>query len=119
MVTGNDMAPPEGRICLVCGQPAGADPFWITVYPNGVHSRCRDWSGVPFPYDHELSKLRRMYRDLGKLLASVARAGSALHRMQRGWPEGAADGTGEAERLLGEVQERLKRSGLHRLVYMK
>ena len=83
-------APREGR-CLICGQPLGAtEGYWVTDPPDGEHDRCRDWSQVAFPYEHELEALRALARSYLRGYRAVVRVGRDLAAVRQAWPAGGS-----------------------------
>lgn len=80
--------PRPGR-CLVCGEPLDSrQPFWVTDPPDGEHHGCRDWSRLPFPYDHELAHLRALARFYLRGYRDVVELGRWLAEVRRTWPRG-------------------------------
>jgi|GEM_PF-1392397 len=74
--------------CVVCGQALGWETWWVTRYPHGEHTRCRDWTRHPFPFERQLTALRKLWRQLDQdaIRREVARVGRELAQMQARWP---------------------------------
>ena len=95
---------------MVCGGPLGAEIHWVVDGRGGrVHHRCRDWRNAPFPFDRQITTLRRIVIELRGAAGEVIAAGTALRRMQRTWPIGGREAYDEGERRIALVRERLER----------
>lgn len=106
-------AGPVVRRCEVCGGVLGDAQWWVTRYPRGVHTACRDWSTVPFPFQRHLGVLARMRRHLdGEALLCVRAAERWLARMMRAWPTPGARGVLAASRMLGRLRTKLSTLGI-------
>ena len=98
----------QQRLCEVCGGELGLEQWWVTHYPAGVHTRCRSWSEVAFPYARHLKLLRRMRFSLdGEAQEFVMLADQWLRGMERGWPKPGAEGVLKAALLLRRLRSRL------------
>jgi hypothetical protein len=104
------MRTPSGR-CLLCEKALGSEPHTITVYPDGEHLRCRDWSAHPWPYDSLLRQLRTRYRALRQAQEIIEALGRWLAERRRRWPEGAADTVLEVQRRIDALRKALDRAG--------
>ena len=102
-------APPAGR-CRVCGQPLGADQaYWVTHPPDGEHDRCRDWSSIPFPYDHELESLRALAKYYQRAYQAVVRVGCDLADVRRTWPRGGGAALAAYRKKKEALRKKLER----------
>lgn len=84
------------RRCVVCEEPLdGSEPYWCISYPKSAHTRCIDWSERPFPFERQLTTLRRVWRATRHARArrEIARTGAWLAALERRWAIG--DGTAE------------------------
>ncbi len=102
----------HGQCCDICGAPLGAELYWITEHPKGVHERCRDWSSIAFPYARDLSSLRRLVRRLKRSTARLIRIGKRLAEIDRSWPAGGVEALAESRKLLEEAREEAAALGL-------
>ncbi len=75
----------------MCGELLGAEEHWITEHPDGEHTKCRDWSALPYPNSKILAKLRRRRRALKAALDEVDACGRWMRAAERRWPSGAVD----------------------------
>ena len=76
------------KTCAVCGQPLGAEPWWMVEPPDrGEHERCRDWTRHAFPFARELNSLRGIARRITALQREVFRVGRPLAAVERRWPD--------------------------------
>jgi hypothetical protein len=107
-----DLKIPGQRTCEVCNEPLGAEVYWITAYPTGVHERCRDWSTVAFPYAKDLASLGRLVRRAQRSARAVISAGQRLAAIEREWPKGGAAAVAESRDLLERAREELASLGL-------
>lgn len=83
--------PSERGRCVVCGRPLadGAERYWITAHPDGVHQRCRRWSLEPFPFANDLERLRFVARAAMGVWREVVRDGRFLKQAHGRWPANA------------------------------
>jgi len=96
------------RFCEVCEGELGIEQWWVTRYPQGVHTRCREWSEVAFPYARHLQLLRRLRASLeGEAHELVSLADDWMRGMERGWPKPGADGVIKGALLLRRLRTRL------------
>lgn len=105
------------RRCERCGEDLGLEQWWVTQYPHGVHTRCRDWRAVPFPFARHLELLRKMRYSSSTEGAGDARrmldaAEAWLRRMDRAWPRPGGDGVVVASRMLRRLRARLAEEGV-------
>lgn len=99
--------------CEVCGEVLGAEQWWVTRYPQGVHTRCRDWGAVPFPYQRHLKLLGRLRHSLeGSAREFVVKADDWLRAMERGWPAPGADGVVRGAELMRRLRTHLADLGV-------
>jgi hypothetical protein len=77
------------RFCVRCGL-ALEPPWWMTVFPNGEHERCRDWTGRPFPFERHHDLLRKIARHLDDARRrDVLAIAHELAKLARTWPRDA------------------------------
>lgn len=86
------------RLCVRCGLVL-EPPWWMTVFPNGEHERCRDWTGRPFPFERHHDLLRKIARHLDDpRRREVLAIAQQLARLAHTWPRDAL-GTLHASRM--------------------
>lgn len=102
--------PPAAGPCVVCGEPVGSELHWVEG-DGRVHHRCRDFNAAPFPFDRQLTTLRRLVRELRAALREVIAAGTALRRMRSGWPARGREAYDDGERRIAAVRARLDAIG--------
>ncbi len=99
--------------CEICGGVLGAEQWWVKRYPSGVHTRCRDWTAVGFPYRRHLTLLGRMRHSLeGSARDLVVLADDWLRGMERGWPAPGAEGVIKGAELMRRLRSRLAELGV-------
>ncbi len=99
--------------CEVCGGHLGTGSWWVTEYPKGVHTHCRDWSTRPFPLERQLTFIRKMTPRLeGEAAECVRAAGEWLRRRQTRWPAGGAEAVDEAFAMLRRLRTKLSVLGV-------
>lgn len=77
------------RLCVRCGLVL-EPPWWMTVFPNGEHERCRDWTGRAFPFERHHDLLRKIARHLdAERRREVLRLAGELALLARMWPHDA------------------------------
>ncbi|MEW5852622.1 MAG: hypothetical protein AB2A00_27810 [Myxococcota bacterium] len=79
--------------CTVCHAPlTGAEPYWMTEYPRGEHTRCRQWRRHPYPFLRQIGVLRRLWRMASSEGArqELVAAGRWLTQQAARWPEQAS-----------------------------
>lgn len=100
MPTGADLGPDLApSTCHVCGEPAGLE-YWIDDRRWAVHTKCRDWTKLPFVFARQLKALRRRRGEPG-----VGEVLAWLEGARRRWPEGAVE-------IVEVGQEQLRRVGV-------
>ncbi len=108
---GSHIAESAGRLrfrCCVCGGGFGTEQWWIVSYPDAVHTRCRDWAQVAFPFARHLDILGRAAHVLGPEAAWYVRtAHRFLSTMKQAWPAPGADGVLRASELLRRLRGQL------------
>jgi hypothetical protein len=90
--------------CRVCGKLFDTQPWWVTDYPNGEHTLCRDWETHPFPFTRHLVLLRRIWpRVEPEARVDIRRVGVFLKELSTHWPRGGGqcvmDALGELRKL--------------------
>ncbi len=99
------VGPPTDCRCVVCGAPLSGR-YWITAHPHGVHQECRAWEAEPFPFEDDITRLRRVARAVQRVWRQIVRDGRWLASVRRDWP-------GKARRLASEWLERKDRLEHH------
>lgn len=106
----------QARTCDVCAQPLSTGGTWyVTVHPRGVHTRCRDWTRVPFPFARHLDELGRIERKPETPPAARAiclRAARAFAAHRRAWPGGGAPTVEACLRIVSAAKARLRACGV-------
>lgn len=112
---GSHIAESAGRLrfsCAACGEAFGTEQWWIVQYPQAVHTRCRDWQEVPFPFARHVDLLERATRVVDdEAVWYVRTAHRFFLAMRRSWPSPGADGVLRASELLRRLRAQL--AGLH------
>jgi hypothetical protein len=104
------MRPPTLGPCVVCGEPLEGRPYVMVDYPDGAHTACVAEQDVRDIAAAELAWLRKLYRDLERLLGEVADLGQWLKAQARAGGKRGAGGVHVYERRKRELARRL--SGL-------
>ncbi len=116
---GSGCASAQGT-CRRCGAPFGMEPWWVTEYPNGEHTRCRDWTGRPFPFARQLDLMRKLWPGVeGPARTCLHSAGARLAQLQQGWPAGGAGAVLTALETLRALRLALAQAGVDRKVVGK
>ena len=96
------------KTCAVCGQPLGAEPWWMVEPPDKAeHERCRDWARHAFPFARQLNSLRGVARRIAALQREVFRVGRLLAALERRWPDGGLSVVERARKELGGLHAKL------------
>lgn len=66
---------------------------------------------APFPFDRQLTLLRKLLRELRGAIMDVIAAGRALRRIERSWPARGREAYDEGEQLVAAVRARLDNIG--------
>lgn len=100
------------RLCDVCGQTLSQGGTWfVTVHPRGVHTSCRDWTSVSFPFARhieDLQKIGRKRESTDRARDLCARAVRALAAHRRAWPKGGAASVEACLQITSAVKARLR-----------
>lgn len=101
------------RRCERCGEELGVEQWWVTRYPAGVHTRCRDWEAAGFPFARHLTLLQRLrFQTQGDAQQLVVQAEAWFRRFDRAWPRPGAEGVLQGSRLLSRLRSRLAAAGV-------
>lgn len=101
------------RRCEVCKSELGDEQWWITRFPNAVHTRCRDWSRVGFPFARHIEVLATIARQLPEAERTVAHdARLALAAVAAAWPTGGADAVLRASAIVRRARTDLGARGV-------
>ena len=109
---GTHISDSAGRLrfhCEGCGEPLDEEQWWITSYPQAVHTRCRNWRSVKFPFARHLGVLGRAEHALedDAAVELVKKALRYLHGLEQQWPIPGAKGVLNASELLRRLRARL------------
>jgi len=97
----------------VCGEDLGDEQWWITRFPRAVHTRCRDWTRVAFPFARHVDVLTQIARrHEGEERAIAHDAIGALSELARAWPSGGADAVVKATAIVRRARTALGARGL-------
>ena len=100
-------------LCDVCGGALGTEQWWVTRYPQGVHTRCRDWTCVGFPSRRHRTLLGRLRRSLdGRAREMVILADDWLRDVEKNWPAPGAEGVIKSSELMRRLRTRLVELGV-------
>jgi hypothetical protein len=101
------------KTCVVCAEPLGSEQWWVVDYPEGVHTRCRDWSAVPYPYQRHIDLLGRMAKALeGEPRELTMKARAWLTSQRSTWPAAGAEGVVRSSSLISRLRHRLSHSAV-------
>jgi hypothetical protein len=101
------------RRCEVCNQELGDEQWWITRFPNAVHTRCRDWTRVAFPFARHVEVLTTFARRLKDDERAIAlEASAALATLARDWPAGGSTAVLQASGIVRRVRTTLGARGV-------
>ncbi len=99
------MTPIAGTgVCLLCGEPLGSEPHFISHYPDGEHVACagKRFDVEEFPLQTELYALRALFRSMAEAYKELVGFGKWLATMAHGWPK-------TRETLAAEYRDRRRR----------
>jgi len=99
--------------CALCGHLLGDEQWWVTRYPDAVHTRCRNWAAVEYPYKRHLALLAKLKHTVdGEAREYVVMAERWLKAQMRAWPSPGAEGVVKASQLLVRLRARLVTCGV-------
>ncbi len=104
-------------VCEGCGEPLGAEQWWVIDFPRAVHTRCRDWEACCFPYEGKLEVCERLERQLrrdGELEAASLVKATVLwfQRRRQVWPADAIQTVNSGSRLAERLRSKLTHLGI-------
>ncbi|MCP4498916.1 MAG: hypothetical protein GY822_02990 [Deltaproteobacteria bacterium] len=103
--------------CETCEAPLGCEEWWVTEWPRGVHTRCRDWTKVGFPYQIKLEACQkleaRLRRDGVHEAAQFAKSASSWFlRRKMVWPTNAMQTVFAGAKLIDRLRAKLNEYGV-------
>ncbi len=100
-------------VCEECGNLLHTEPWWVTKFPRGVHTRCRDWARTPFPLKRQLDVTRKLSARLdGEAQVCATAAMRWIARRERHWPQGGAQTVLDAFAMLRRLRTKLSALGV-------